>query len=260
MEQIVSLTYHGADVRTVEKEDGLWWVLKDVCGVIGISNHFNVATRLDDDEKALHLVEAPGGKQNTTIINEPGLYNVILRSDKPEAKEFKRWVTHDVLPKIRKTGTYSMQQMTPAELIAAQANMMVKFEKQLDDVHRQQLALEEKVDGALHAFTRPAEDHWKHDMDNMVKSLCERHGLSLLKTRGRLYDELERTTGCSIQSRLTRLRTRRRKAGMTYRDAMALTKLDAIGNDKQLRAIFESIVRSWDAKSLTANNEGGLAV
>lgn len=171
MEQIVSLTYHGADVRTIEKDDGLWWVLKDVCSVLQISDYNSVSRRLDDDERGVGQILTLCGTQEMTIINEPGLYNVILRSDKPEAKEFKRWVTHDILPKIRKTGTYSMQQMTPAELIAAQANMMVKFEKQLDDVHRQQIALEEKVDGALHAFARPAEDHWKHDM-NKWSSRC----------------------------------------------------------------------------------------
>lgn len=80
-----------------------------------------VAQRLDEDEVSLaDLIDALGRTQKTTIINEPGLYAVILRSDKPEAKAFKRWVTHDVLPTIRRTGTYGVSQKQLDRLSAAQ--------------------------------------------------------------------------------------------------------------------------------------------
>ena len=77
-----------------------------------------VAERLDPDEKGRNLIPTPGGNQETTIINESGLYNVILRSDKPEAKPFRKWVTTEVLPTIRKHGAY----MTPETLQAAIMN------------------------------------------------------------------------------------------------------------------------------------------
>ena len=64
---------------------------------------------LDEDEKGTHSVSTPGGRQNFLVINEPGLYTLILKSRKSEAKAFKRWVTHEVLPQIRKTGSYSAQ-------------------------------------------------------------------------------------------------------------------------------------------------------
>ncbi len=107
MENLISLEYHGKPVRCIQKEGAPWWVLADVCKVLGVSNARNVASRLDDDEKnSVHLTDGIRGNPNFTIINESGLYNVLLRSDKPEAKPFKRWVTHEVLPQIRQTGRY----------------------------------------------------------------------------------------------------------------------------------------------------------
>lgn len=99
--------YRESAVRTVEKGGEPWFVLKDVCGVLSIANSADVSSRLDNDEKGVGQIDTPGGMQNVTLINESGLYNVILRSDKPEAKPFRRWVTREVLPTIRRTGTYT---------------------------------------------------------------------------------------------------------------------------------------------------------
>jgi prophage antirepressor-like protein len=91
-------------IRVVFIDGEPWLVLKDVCDALELSNARVVADRLDDDEVRKFDLRGQTGEVN--IINESGLYNVILRSDKPEAKEFRRWVTHDVLPSIRKTGAY----------------------------------------------------------------------------------------------------------------------------------------------------------
>lgn len=145
--------------------------------------------------------------------------------------------------------------MTPAQLIAAQAQLLVEMEQRVDAIQGQTLALEAKVDTAIKAFSRPAEDHWRADMDKAVKELCADLGWSLVKFRGNLYAELERTAGCDLAARLRRLRERKRKTGMRYRDAMELGKLDAIAADKKLRAIFEGIVRSWQAKAVPTAEE-----
>lgn len=113
--------YENNDVRTVEINGEPWFVLKDVCGVLGLSNHKVTAQRLDRDEVSqTYLTDSIGRKQETTVINESGLYSVILRSDKPEAKPFRKWVTSEVLPSIRKNGGYiaGQEQMTPEELMA----------------------------------------------------------------------------------------------------------------------------------------------
>lgn len=105
-------SYEGNEVRTVLRDGEPWWVLKDVCDILELSNSRMVADRLDDDEKGVSIADTPGGKQEITIISESGLYSAILLSRKPEAKKFKRWVTHEVLPAIRKHGAY----VTPAKL------------------------------------------------------------------------------------------------------------------------------------------------
>lgn len=96
------------EVRSVTIDGDLWWVGRDVCAALEISKPENSLALLDEDEKATHSVGTLGGDQSVTIINEPGLYSLILRSRKPQAKAFKRWITHDVIPSIRKQGRYEV--------------------------------------------------------------------------------------------------------------------------------------------------------
>lgn len=81
-----------------------WFVAADVCRALGLGNSRQTLSYLDDDEKGVITSDTLGGKQEMSTINEPGLYSLILRSRKPEAKAFKRWITHEVIPAIRKTG------------------------------------------------------------------------------------------------------------------------------------------------------------
>ena len=120
MNEMQTFVYSGAEVRTVQKDGVPWFVLKDVCGVLGISKYRDVAERLDPDERGPVRVDTLGGSQEMTCISESGLYNVILRSDKPEAKPFRKWVTAEVLPAIRRSGGYIAGQndLSPAELMA----------------------------------------------------------------------------------------------------------------------------------------------
>lgn len=104
----VEFDFHGNAVRVVTIMDEPWWVARDVCDALVISNARDALAGLDDDEKTQVTmgVANTDTPQTVNVINEPGLYSLILRSRKPEAKMFKRWVTHDVLPAIRKQGGY----------------------------------------------------------------------------------------------------------------------------------------------------------
>lgn len=94
-------------IRVIEKDGQPWWVLKDVCSALGLNSPHKVAERLDEDERNLiPVIDNVGRKQNTAIISESGLYAVVLRSDKPNAKTFRKWITSEVLPSIRKHGAY----------------------------------------------------------------------------------------------------------------------------------------------------------
>ena len=110
MNELQIFSYQGTNVRTVQCNGEPWWVLVDVCKVLGLKNSRIVASRLDDDE--VRKFDLRGLAGETYIVNESGLYSVILRSDKTEARKFKRWITHEVLPSIRKHGAY----MTPSKI------------------------------------------------------------------------------------------------------------------------------------------------
>ena len=120
------------EVRTVELNGEPWFVSADVCRALEIRNSRAALTRLDDDEKGVALTDTLGGKQEMTIVNEPGLYGLVLGSRKPEAKAFKRWIKHDVLPSIRKTGGYNLPKDYPSALRA------------LADSEERRMALEEE--------------------------------------------------------------------------------------------------------------------
>ncbi|MGM0968721.1 MAG: BRO-N domain-containing protein [Bacillota bacterium] len=105
--------YKGNNVRTFMRDEEIWFVAKDVCDVLGMTDGRKSVNLLDNDERnTVPVIDVLGRSQKTLIINEPGLYTLILKSRKPEAKQFKRWVTHDVLPTIRKSGIYVSEDAT----------------------------------------------------------------------------------------------------------------------------------------------------
>lgn len=146
MSQLQVFNFSGNEIRVVTKDGQPWWVAKDVCEVLEIKNNRDALGRLDKDEKGVASTDTLGGAQQVQVVNEPGLYSLILGSRKPEAKQFKRWITHEVIPTIRKTGAYSIPTLTPNEAIALSlkqtAEMMTKvpvLESRIDQV-------EQKVD------------------------------------------------------------------------------------------------------------------
>lgn len=136
--------YENSEIRTVEKDGEPWWVLADVCKVLEISNSRNVSSRLETDEKGVTLVDTLGGTQQMTVINESGLYAVILRSDKPQAKPFRKWVTNEVLPSIRKHGAYMTDQTLEQALTSP--DFLIQLATQLKEEKEQRKQLEVKVE------------------------------------------------------------------------------------------------------------------
>lgn len=140
MNELQIFKYEQNEIRTIQKDGEPWFVLKDVCNILCLSDTNRVAERLDADELTRTKLVSGGQEREMYIINESGLYNVILRSDKPEAKPFRKWVTSEVLPSIRKHGAY----MTPETLEAAILNpdTMIKLCTALKDEQDKRKALE----------------------------------------------------------------------------------------------------------------------
>lgn len=128
----MTFLFDGEDIRVVVGDQGEpWFVAKDVSQPLGYRMASDMTRNLDEDEKGTHLVRTLGGNQQMVVINESGLYSAILRSERPEAKRMKKWVTSEVLPSIRKTGSYSLQPkpMSQIEVLLASVQMLADVEK-----------------------------------------------------------------------------------------------------------------------------------
>lgn len=174
MNEIIPFSFEDRDVRVLECEDSPWFVLSDVCDVLDISNSRDAAARLDDDEKAavgITDTSSNGVTQSrqTTIINESGLYSLILTSRKKAAKRFKKWVTAEVLPAIRKTGGYGKSR-DPVEVLndpEAMRGLLLSYSEKV-------LALEEKVkeqESDVEAYERIAKSEGALCITDAAKAL-----------------------------------------------------------------------------------------
>ena len=107
-------------IRVKAIGDEPWFVAKDICRILGINDPNQACRGFDDDEKGLFAIQTPGGEQRVIHVTEPGFYRLVMKSRKPEAKAFQRWVTHEVLPSIRRTGGYmaASADETPEEIMA----------------------------------------------------------------------------------------------------------------------------------------------
>ena len=140
--EIQRFDFKGAALRTLTDENGEpWFVAKDVCDILEISNPSDALKRLDDDERSRVNL---GRQGETNIVNEAGLYVLVLGSRKPEAHEFQRWVTHEVLPSIRKHGGYmaGQERMTPEQMALASMRWL---QSKVDEQAKQLKAQEGKV-------------------------------------------------------------------------------------------------------------------
>lgn len=121
-EAITFTTFENSEfgnLRVAMIDNEPWFVASDVCSGLEIKNSRDALSRLDDDEKGVALTDTLGGKQTVATINEPGLYTLVLSSRKPEAKAFKRWITHDIIPSLRKNGVYVSNTAKATESVGA---------------------------------------------------------------------------------------------------------------------------------------------
>lgn len=230
------------EFRTAEVNGETWFCLADICRPLGIRANDCKGRLKKDDTDTIVTVDSAGRKAQMLFVNEANLYRAIFQSRKPEAERFMDWVTEEVLPAIRKTGSYQAKPMSIAENLAAQAQLLVEQEKRI-------ARIEQRVDHALTAIARPQADNWIADMKDSIHAYCEAKGLTDAAGRGRLYAALDSEANCNTDRRLSELRRRQKKAGVRYKDYMALTKLDAIAADKQLRVAFEGIVARETARA-----------
>ena len=258
MKELQVFNYHQKQIRTIQIDGETWFVLKDVCDVLHIENHKDVAKRLEPDEVGRFNFPHPQNPEKQiemVCVNESGLYNIVLRSDKPEAKPFRKWVTSEVLPSIRKTGGYQTKAMTTAQMFAMQAQVNLEQEQRIKALESGQEQMQSTMQKTLEIFSAPAvnPDDWAEAMNHQINTLVERYEANHQKYRSELYKELESTAGVDLTLRQTRLRNRMRNAGATVSECKSVSKLQVVARDRKLRPIFEGIVRRRAALLLSSS-------
>ena len=174
--------YGDHPVRTVVLNGEVWFIAKDVCEVLEINNSRQAITRLDEDEKAIVTINDGSQNRHVSAVNESGLYELIFTSRKKEAKQFKRWVTHDVLPSIRNTGSYDVAK--PSYTIE---DPIKRAEKWIEE-QKEKLMLEQRV-----AEYEPKVTYYDKILQSKglvtVSQIAKDYGLSPQKLNKLLHEE-----------------------------------------------------------------------
>ena len=242
-------------VRTVQIDGEPWLVGKDVAEALGYANPQKaIRDHVDDEDKTLNESFTVNGTQ-AVLINESGLYALVVGSKLPSAKAFKRWVTSEVLPSIRKTGGYQQNGFRMSDALMVMANVAKLAEenqRRLNAVEESQKELVGKLDKAAEAFTAPSfsPDTWQENARATIAAIVQENGLSYQAYTGELYKKLESVACVELTSRQTFKRKRMKAEGATYRDRQAVSKLSIIAADAKLRAIFDGVLREEKAKRL----------
>ena len=166
--------YEGSKVRTVVIDGEPWFVAVDVCRVLEHTNTSVAVSRLDDDEKGVSTLYTPGGTQGASVVSEAGLYSLILTSRKPEAKAFKRWITHEVIPAIRKTGSYVQPAASIEDLIIMQAQSVKELKARVAEIEERTITAHHRID-SLDALD--IEGNLRQRLEKMVKRFAWKQGV-----------------------------------------------------------------------------------
>lgn len=176
------------NLRTVSRNGQPWFVAADVCKALDIRNGRDAVYRLDDDEKGVASTDTPGGKQEMTIISESGLYSLVLGSRKPEARLFKRWITHDVIPSIRSHGAYLTPELT--EQVLSDPDTIIRLATDLKSERAARIAAEQKIsaDAPKVLFADAVSQASNEILVGELAKLIRQNGFEI--GQNRLYDRL----------------------------------------------------------------------
>lgn len=209
---VMPFAYGDTQVRTVVVDGEPWFVLADLCRVLDIANPSNVAARLEEGVRQTHTLrhaEGMRGNPNVTIVSEAGMYEVVIRSDKPEAAAFRRWITGTVLPEIRKTGSFNVRpELVGAELVAAAFIESQKILEQREArIHQLEQVVTEQAPKVTYVDTYVADaDLLSFSTVASTNGITEKALRDLLIERDWIYSQTDSRWSESKQKKTTRNR------------------------------------------------------
>nr|UWG01664.1 MAG: hypothetical protein [Bacteriophage sp.] len=226
-------------VRTIVKNDEVWFIGKDVAETLGYSNPPKaIRDHVDEDDKLTERIVLSGQNREVIIINESGLYSLVLSSKLPSAKKFKRWITKEVIPSIRKYGGYIAKPLNQLDILEKSIQIMKEQQKRLEEHDNrlakvenniQQIKELEQMNASnfrLHfgAITRKIAHYYPClDMENPYQAI-----------RHEFYERLEAEARCDLDRRLKNKKERALRAGFSKNKIKEINKLDIIQEDTRL--------------------------
>ena len=228
--------YEDTTVRTIEIDGEIWFVGKDTAEILGYSNTRDaLAKHVDDEDKATVAIHDGSQNRNVTVINESGVYALIFGSKLPDAKKFKHWVTHEVLPEIRKTGTYG--EFSPL------LQLLIQQEKETK-------ALQIQMDTIRDTMTLDR-DNWRNQSNDIVRKIAVKRyqdASMAFYVWNEIFDLVDARAGSKIMVRLHNIKNRMKERGYKISDVRKVNRFDVIEQDKHLKDALISIVREMGIK------------
>jgi len=248
--------YESSEVRTVQVNGEPWFVGKDVATVLGYSNTRDaIARHVDEEDKAGVGIHDGSQMREVVVVNESGLYSLVLSSKLPNAKKFKRWVTSEVLPSIRKHGSYSVQSQF-ADL-SPQLQVLIQMETRQKQIEARQAeqatalaGLEQKLQNTCEVIALD-KTAWRKDSEHLINKIARATGEGYGGIRlvyEEIYRSIESRAGVSLNTRLTNKRNRMAGEGICKSKRDKLTRIDIIAEDKKLIEIYVAIVKELAVK------------
>lgn len=217
--QIFNSPEFGA-IRTIKKDGEPWFVGKDIAVALGYEKPTDaVRKHIDVEDRGISKMETPSGAQETTIINESGLYSLVLSSKLPTAKKFKRWVTSEVIPSIRKTGSYSvpcdLSRLSPEmQMLKLLTDKAIENELAQQEQARQLHQVEQKVEN-IRELVGINPNGWREDCRKLIVKIAYSMGGNeyIRDVNNEVFSLVDKRAGVSLETRLTNKRRRMAEEG-----------------------------------------------
>lgn len=227
------------EVRTIVIDNEVWFVGKDVAEALGYSDT-NQAIRkhIDEEDKLTRQIDGIGQKREMYIINESGLYSLVLSSKLPKAKEFKRWITKEVIPSIRKYGGYIAKPLNQLDILEKSIQIMKEQQRRLEE-HDNRLAKIESNIEQIKELEQINASNWRLYFGSVTRKIAKYYPCLDMENpyqaiRHEFYERLENEAHCNLNIRLKNKKERAYKAGLNKNKIKELNKLDIIEEDARL--------------------------
>ena len=242
-------------IRTIEKDGEPWFVGKDVAAVLGYADPFGALKKhVEEEDKQNCQNDSFESPRGMTIINESGLYSLVLSSKLPTAKKFKRWVTSEVIPSVRKTGGYSLprdlSRLSPEmQMLKLLTDKAIENELAQQEQARQLQQVEQKVEH-IRELVGINPNGWRGDCRKLIVKIARGMGGNeyIREVNNEVFGLVDKRAGVSLETRLTNKRRRMAEEGVCKSKRDRLSKVDVIAEDKKLIEIYIKVVRELAVK------------